>query len=41
MTSRKLDDAGCLRVISIWKDGLKLHDYGPDGTWRKVRESPI
>jgi hypothetical protein len=41
VTSRKLDDAGCLREISVWKDGAKVRDFGRKGSWRKVRESPI
>lgn len=41
VTSRELDNPGAVRVVSVWKHGEKINDYGPRGEWRKVRESPI
>lgn len=41
VSSRELDNAGAVRVISVWQNGEKINDYGPRGEWRKVKHSPI
>ncbi len=41
VTSRELDQPGEVRVLSVWKNGAKVSDYGPRGEWRKVRDAPI
>ncbi len=41
VTSRELDRAGAVRVMSVWKNGERVNDYGPNGEWRRVHESPI
>jgi hypothetical protein len=41
VTSRVLEQANELRVMSVWKRGEKVADHGPRGEWRKVKVSPI
>lgn len=41
VTGRELNKAGSVRVMSVWKNGEKVSDYGVNGEWRKVQANPL
>jgi hypothetical protein len=41
VSSRELDAAGDVRIMSVWKDGEKITDHGKRGAWRRVEDSPF